>query len=131
MITTPRDFARIGRLVLDGGVRGNRQIVSGDYLHAMLSPCDLQENYGYLWWLFVGELHGAATRGYLSTDMYLLSDYDVVIVRMQGPIAGYTGAAEDAPYSQRLVAITLGAMVGTVSATDAMAEVEAIAPVSR
>ena len=36
--------------------------------------------------------------GYLNTDIYVFSDYDVVIVRTQAPNNGYTGKAESGNY---------------------------------
>jgi len=49
-----RDFAAIGQLILDGGMAGGKQVVSGAWLREMLTvrakatPLD---GYGYLWWV--------------------------------------------------------------------------------
>ena len=114
METTPRDFARLGRLILDGGTHDGDQIVSGDYLVEAMGPSDLADNYGYLWWRFVGDagIPGVASLGYLSTDMYVLTDDDVVIVRMKAPRTTYSGVNEERPYSQGLVATMFRVMVG-------------------
>jgi CubicO group peptidase (beta-lactamase class C family) len=126
MRTTPRDFARLGVLVMQGGTWQGERVVSSSYLDAAFSPSPLQENYGYLWWRLVGELPGVATLGYLSTDMYVMTEHDLIVVRMQAPRTQYTGEAEDAPYSQRLAALTLGAVVGEYDADAAWQEVTAI-----
>jgi CubicO group peptidase (beta-lactamase class C family) len=50
----PRDLARIGRLLLDGGAAGGRQIVAKDWLARCLTPavsCDEVRRYGYQWYL--------------------------------------------------------------------------------
>lgn len=48
-----RDWARMGQLMLDGGVINNRRIVSEDWVRRATSP-NASENdraYGYQWWL--------------------------------------------------------------------------------
>jgi len=52
----PRDMARFGWMMLDGGRFGGRQIVPADYARVSLEPQmstanPIAENYGYLWWL--------------------------------------------------------------------------------
>jgi CubicO group peptidase (beta-lactamase class C family) len=53
----PRDLAKLGELVLDGGVRHGRQIVSADWIKQMTArqtPPGFSfgslRSYGYLWW---------------------------------------------------------------------------------
>ena len=52
LVTTPRDIARMGQLVLNGG-RGpdGRQIISETQLNALLRPSATNPAYGRLWWL--------------------------------------------------------------------------------
>jgi CubicO group peptidase (beta-lactamase class C family) len=50
----PRDLARIGQMVLDGGKAGERQIVPADWLEASFKPAVKireQREYGYHWYL--------------------------------------------------------------------------------
>lgn len=51
---TPRDLARIGQVVLAGGVWGGEQVVPAGWLPAMLRPqatTDWGDEYGYQWYL--------------------------------------------------------------------------------
>jgi hypothetical protein len=41
---TPRDFAKIGQLVLDGGRAGNKQIVPQDRISRLSRPALMQVN---------------------------------------------------------------------------------------
>lgn len=46
----PRDMARFGRLLLDGGRWQGRQLVPATWVHAALAPCAPGGAYGYHWW---------------------------------------------------------------------------------
>jgi CubicO group peptidase (beta-lactamase class C family) len=50
------DQARIGLLLLRGGVWDGRRILSEDWIARMRVPCPLYPQYGYLWWLNTGRL---------------------------------------------------------------------------
>lgn len=45
------DQARIGRLLLDEGRAGDRQVISADWIRRMGRPCAIAPFYGYLIWL--------------------------------------------------------------------------------
>lgn len=51
----PRDMAKLGQLVLDGGAWRGEQIVPAEWIHASvtrhLDAGDSGDGYGYLWWL--------------------------------------------------------------------------------
>jgi CubicO group peptidase (beta-lactamase class C family) len=53
MFSTARSFARFGLLTLANGDWDNEQLITDkNYIHEMLnSSTDLNESYGYLWWL--------------------------------------------------------------------------------
>jgi CubicO group peptidase (beta-lactamase class C family) len=48
------DQARIGLLLLRGGVWGTQRILSAEWIERMRQPCPIFPRYGYLWWLNTG-----------------------------------------------------------------------------
>ena len=50
----PRDFMKLGQLMLDGGTWHGRRILSSEYTTRASSPLKKMGNsqYGYLWWVF-------------------------------------------------------------------------------
>jgi hypothetical protein len=91
MLTTARDFARIGILVLSHGRWEGRQIVPTAMLDSLFVPQALNPHYGMLWWLDP-EVGSVATHGHLDTDIHVLPGSDLVIVRMQSK--PFRGVAE-------------------------------------
>lgn len=52
LVTTPRDIARMGQLVLDGGVSaGGARVISTTQLDALFVRTRTNPAYGHLWWL--------------------------------------------------------------------------------
>ncbi len=45
------DHARFGLLFQNGGRWGDRQIISERWIKMMTAPCELNDQYGYMWWL--------------------------------------------------------------------------------
>ncbi len=84
-----RDFWHIGRLVLDGGVHNQRQLISKEKLRTILTPRVSTRDglsYGYLWWfknfsLSDGTTRSAAMmRGNGGNMVALFPETDTVIV---------------------------------------------------
>ena len=50
------DHARFGLLFLNGGRWGDRQIISERWIQMMTVPCELNDQYGYMWWLNTGNV---------------------------------------------------------------------------
>jgi CubicO group peptidase (beta-lactamase class C family) len=48
------DQARIGRMMLDDGTAGGRQVISAAWIRRMRTPCPIAPFYGYLIWLNPG-----------------------------------------------------------------------------
>ena len=46
-----RDLARVGLLYLNGGAWDGNRLLSEAWVDASTEPCDVNESYGYLWWL--------------------------------------------------------------------------------
>lgn len=45
------DQARTGQLIANGGKWGGRRLISKTWLDRCKRPCELNESYGFLWWL--------------------------------------------------------------------------------
>jgi CubicO group peptidase (beta-lactamase class C family) len=87
MITTSRDMARIGVMMLHGGRwdAGDgsppRQVVSEEWVRLSTTSAQaFKDDCGLLWWLFED---GFAAQGYLGTDIHVLPRAGVVAVRVQ------------------------------------------------
>ena len=101
MQTSPRDFARLGYLVMNGGVWNGEQIISQEYLREALTPLSAADFYGLLWWLHdTDDLKGYGTEGYLDTDMYVFPKEELIIVRMQTPRTQFSGEKESGDYQK-------------------------------
>lgn len=56
LVSTPADIAKMGELVLRGGVSASgKRVISQEQLSLMLSPADLNPAYSRLWWLNSGD----------------------------------------------------------------------------
>jgi CubicO group peptidase (beta-lactamase class C family) len=51
-----QDQARIGLMLLRGGVWADRRILSEEWIRRMREPCAIYPQYGYLWWLNTGRV---------------------------------------------------------------------------
>ena len=92
----PRDLAKLGQLVLNGGVWHGRQIVSADWIKQMTAPqsprgtwFSFARSYGYLWWQgqsLIGdhdiEWIGALGRG--GQRLYVVPALDLVVAVTAG-----------------------------------------------
>jgi CubicO group peptidase (beta-lactamase class C family) len=87
MFIHTRDQARIGQLLLQGGVWGTRRILSAEWIGRMRTPCPLYPQYGYLWWLNTGRrmYPGASEASYCASGAggnltWIDPDNDIVAV---------------------------------------------------
>jgi CubicO group peptidase (beta-lactamase class C family) len=71
------------------GVWQNRRIVSEKWVEQSTEPSqNLNPGYGLLWWL-PENLKGFAALGYLDTNLYVIPEQELIVVRMQSkPAAG-------------------------------------------
>ncbi|MBR1173355.1 serine hydrolase [Bradyrhizobium sp. KB893862 SZCCT0404] len=95
----PRDLARIGQLILNGGQWDGRQIVSADWLTKSFQPyvpCDEQRRYGYFWYsgdLQYGErpnrpiTHWVGGFGYGGQRLFAMPDLGIVVAIASGNYA--------------------------------------------
>ncbi|MGK5684122.1 serine hydrolase domain-containing protein [Actinoplanes sp. URMC 104] len=85
---TPRGLARIGELVLAGGVWDGRRIVPQDWLRTMLEPrleTSWDAQYGYQWYIQpVAGHHLVAGMGNGGQRLYVLPDLHLVVAVTAG-----------------------------------------------
>ena len=81
------DHARFGLLYLNQGLWGGRQVLSGEWIEASTTPCDIKPEYGLLWWLnHEGSISDIATnkafaaRGAGGNIVFIEPQMDIVIV---------------------------------------------------
>ncbi len=87
---TARDFARIGKLYMHGGVWDKDTIISPEYVRQSLEPCNIPDStgtqtswYGYQWWL--GEHEGSelfSARGMRGQYIVVLPEEKLILVRI-------------------------------------------------
>ncbi|MCC7268130.1 MAG: beta-lactamase family protein [Caulobacteraceae bacterium] len=102
LVTSPRDLARVGRLILDGGVAQNsRRVVSEAGLNTLFERSPTNPAYGWLWWLngsaFTIRADGerregplvpaapagmVAALGAMGRKLYIVPDRRLVVVRL-------------------------------------------------
>jgi CubicO group peptidase (beta-lactamase class C family) len=87
----PRDFMKIGQLMLDGGTWDGRRILSRDFVARASSPLYRigERGYGYLWWgqdyLYQGRtIHAFAALGAGGQVMMVFPELDLVIATFGG-----------------------------------------------
>lgn len=88
----PRDMAKIGQLVLDGGRWDDTQVVSSGWITestASQISTGASEDYGYLWWRaaapFEGKkVQGAFASGWGSQFIFIIPEYNLVVVTTGG-----------------------------------------------
>jgi CubicO group peptidase (beta-lactamase class C family) len=82
----PRDFMKMGQMMLDGGVWRGHRIVSADFVKRALAPKYKLEGktYGYLWWGFdyayngkMLKVHAALGNG--GQNIFVVPELDLVV----------------------------------------------------
>jgi CubicO group peptidase (beta-lactamase class C family) len=84
-----RDFARLGKLYMNGGLWGDVRVVSEQYVRNAITPAELDYHrrpfvkYGYQWW--ITESNGYKVyyaRGILGQYVFVIPSIEMVIVRL-------------------------------------------------
>ncbi|HEX7180923.1 MAG TPA: serine hydrolase [Thermoanaerobaculia bacterium] len=93
----PRDFMKLGQLMLDGGTWHGRRILSRDFTERASSPLKKLGNsqYGYLWWVFDFPYQDRKIRAYSANgnggqSVIVVPELDLVVMF-------YAGNYSDAP----------------------------------
>ena len=85
----PRDLAKIGKLVAQNGVWEGQQLISGDWIlmstaSQTVVPGPENFEYGFYWWV-VPEVNGFTAWGHGGQSIFILPQYDIVIVMTSMP----------------------------------------------
>lgn len=88
---TARSLARFGLLFLNGGAWNKQKVISADWVAEATRPSqDLNDRYGYLWWLNgTGAWSGVprdayAAMGKFDNDMLVVPSLDLIVIRQVG-----------------------------------------------
>tara|TARA_R100001039_G_C1847768_1_gene107876 strand:- start:1204 stop:2547 length:1344 start_codon:yes stop_codon:yes gene_type:complete len=93
LYASARDWARLGQMMLQGGVLNGQRIVSEDWVEQSTQPNDSrnQKDYGYQWWLNTGEssprwpdlpADAYAAQGNRQQSVTVIPSENMVIVRL-------------------------------------------------
>jgi len=74
---TAKNMAKIGRLMLNGGVWKEQQLISETYVADSIRPSVASNDYGFLWWLSDKGYHA---RGFGGQEINVYPDKNVVAV---------------------------------------------------
>jgi CubicO group peptidase (beta-lactamase class C family) len=107
LVTSPRDTARFGLMILNGGVaKDGKRLVSESSFKAMFTPSSTNPAYGRLWWLNSGAYSMRALGGRKEGPLVPAAPTDMVAA---------LGAFERRLYvvpSMKLVVVRMGAAAG-------------------
>ena len=82
---TLRDYARVGQMVLNGGVANGQRIVSEDWIKLSTQPSGGEDqrrgSYGYQWWT-MGNSEAFSAIGLQGQYIYIDPDTETVIVKL-------------------------------------------------
>ncbi|HEY9881124.1 MAG TPA: serine hydrolase [Leptolyngbyaceae cyanobacterium] len=98
LFAAPRDWVRLGQMLLNQGKVGQRQVVPNDWLERMLAPSPIEPTYGYHIWVKARtdqfpNVDWAASTAFVAPDtiyidgrdlqrVYVIPSQDLVIVRV-------------------------------------------------
>ena len=72
-----KNMAKIGRLMLNGGMWEGQRIVSQNYVNESVMPSEANSGYGYLWWLSGNGYHA---KGFSGQEINVYPSKNVVAV---------------------------------------------------
>lgn len=98
----PRDFMKLGQLMLDGGVWSGRQVLPAAFVQRAASPLVPLRGlrYGYLWWVTDYPYHDRKVRAYFAGGNG--GQLVMVIPELELVVATFGGNYSDAAVSLRI-----------------------------
>lgn len=122
LVTTPRDLARLGQIVLDGGISEvGRRLVSAEGLSAIFRRDALHPAYGRLWWLNGGTHWIVPNKGRGTGSLVATAPADAVFA------LGSENRVMMVVPSQRLILVRLGQQAPDPELREHMARLLALA----
>ncbi|MFX0184201.1 MAG: serine hydrolase domain-containing protein [Candidatus Hodarchaeota archaeon] len=95
LFMTPRDMARFGLLFLHDGLWNGKQLISSNWVLESTRG-HFNDFYGYQWWIYPSiDIDGHviknsfAARGYLEQMIYVMPDFDLVVVFTSNIVGGF------------------------------------------
>lgn len=99
--TTPKDLLKIGQLIINKGIYSGKRYLNEYYVNKSTTIFKGNNNHGYMWYIDRYEdVKVIIAQGYLNTNLYIIPDRDIIIIRMQKPDKGFSGKDESYPYKQ-------------------------------
>ena len=104
------DHARFGLLYLGRGRWGDRQIISERWIDMMTTPCELNDQYGYMWWLNTGPVRYRRYGRHASESTFAASGAggNSVVIDPEKDLVVVTRWCEDVPGVVDLAAQAVG-----------------------
>ncbi|MDP3740631.1 MAG: serine hydrolase [Hyphomonadaceae bacterium] len=116
LVTTPRDIAKMGQIVLDGGKAADgKRVISKKQLDALFQRTATNPSYGHLWWLNGGSYSFAAGANAMRSEGAFIpagpadmvaamgaQDRKLFVVPSRKLIVVRTGQAADRDFNQQL-----------------------------
>lgn len=110
----PRDLARFGAVYRDGGVSGDRRVLSRQWVERSVRPdsvTDPSPEYQYFWWVLPRSDQGAHfwAEGRFGQFVYVVPDLDLVMVRLGRDDGEIDWRSFMAAMARRVAAVDAGA----------------------
>jgi CubicO group peptidase (beta-lactamase class C family) len=106
----PRDFMKIGQLMLDGGKWRGHRILDADFVKRASAPLyDLNQiKYGYLWWSIAYPYKDRTVRAYFAggnggQGVIVIPELDLIVATFAGNYASRVGLEIQQGYTPRYI----------------------------
>ena len=110
---TPRDMAKIGKLILNGGLWNSKQVVSREWAEKLIAPQAKLAglDYGFLWWNIPFKVNGNEIIAAVSTGN---GGQYIMIFKTLNAVMVFTGGAYNSEEDKLPFAITRDIFLPTI-----------------